>query len=178
MKKLLSILLMMVLVVSIFTACAGSRNEGDTTVPPATYDTNDAADDTQDAQDDADVDAGLKDGTYTAEADEFHNGWKDNVTIEVKDGKIASVNWNSEAENGGKDKKTASKDGDYGMVENGGASAEWHEQAEKVEAFLVEKQDVDAIQVKDDGTTDAVAGVTIKVNGFVDLVKKALSEAK
>ena len=188
MKKLLSILLMMVLVVSIFTACAGSKNEGDTTEPPATNETNDtannaaddAANDTEDAQDDAgtDADAGLKDGTYTAEADEFENGWKDKVTIEVQDGKIASVDWNSEAEDGGKDKKTASKDGDYGMVENGGASAEWHEQAEKVETFLVEKQDVDAIELNDDGTTDAVAGVTIKVKGFVDLVKKALSEAK
>lgn len=190
MKKLLSILLMMVLVVSIFTACAGSKNEGDTTEPPATNETNDTADnaaddtandaanDTEDAQDDAGADAGLKDGTYTAEADEFHNGWKDKVTIEVKDGKIASVDWNSEAEDGGKDKKTASKDGDYGMVEKGGAIAEWHEQAEKVEAFLVEKQDVDAIELNDDGTTDAVAGVTIKVNGFVDLVKKALSQAK
>ena len=188
MKKLLSILLMMVLVVSIFTACAGSKNEGDTTEPPATNETNDtannaaddAANDTEDAQDDAgtDADAGLKDGTYTAEADEFENGWKDKVTIEVQDGKIASVDWNSEAEDGGKDKKTASKDGDYGMVEKGGASAEWHEQAEKVETFLVEKQDVDAIELNDDGTTDAVAGVTIKVKGFVDLVKKALSQAK
>ena len=188
MKKLLSILLMMALVVSIFTACAGSKNEEDTTEPPATNETNDtannaaddAANDTEDAQDDAgtDADAGLKDGTYTAEADEFENGWKDKVTIEVQDGKIASVDWNSEAEDGGKDKKTASKDGDYGMVEKGGASAEWHEQAEKVETFLVEKQDVDAIELNDDGTTDAVAGVTIKVKGFVDLVKKALSEAK
>ena len=192
MKKLLSVLLMVVLVVSVFTACAGSKNDGDTTQPPATNDTNDAANDTadnagddaandaDDAQDDAgtDADAGLKDGTYTAEQDEFHNGWKDKVTIEVKDGKISSVDWNSDAEDGGKDKKTASKDGDYGMVEKGGAIAEWHEQAEKVETFLVEKQDVDAIDVKDDGTIDAVAGVTIKVNGFVDLVKKALSDAK
>lgn len=181
MKKLLSILLMMVLVVSIVTACAGGNNDGDTNqAPAANNDANNAADnaanDEQDAQDDAD--AGLKDGTYTAEQDGFNNGWKDNVTIEVKDGKIANVNWNSEAEDGGKDKRTSSADGDYGMVEKGGAIAEWHEQAEKVETFLVEKQDVDAIELKDDGTTNAVAGVTIKVNGFVDLVKKALGSAK
>ena len=64
------------------------------------------------------------------------------------------------------------------MVAKGNAIAEWHEQAEKVEEFLVEKQDVSAIDVKDDGKTDTIAGVTMNVDGFVDLVKDALSKAK
>ncbi|NLI59901.1 MAG: FMN-binding protein [Clostridiales bacterium] len=173
MKKLFSVLLMLVLVVSIFTACAGgdknASNDG-ATGAPANNESNEGADDR---------DVVLKDGIYTAEEADFaDSGWKDNVTIEVKDGEITSVDWNSTHKEQDKDKKTASKDGSYGMVANGGAIAEWHEQAEKVEAFLVEKQDVNAIQVKDDGKTDAIAGVTINVNGFVDMVKDALSNAK
>ena len=187
MKKLLSILLMLVLVASIFTACGGDKKDGGDQNPstlPA--DGGNDADANTDGDNDAEGDANdaeaaaLKDDTYTAEEADFaeKSGWKDNVTIEVKDGKIASVDWNSTHKDGGKDKKTSSKDGDYGMVEKGGASAEWHEQAEKVEAFLVEKQDVDAITLNDDGSTDAIAGVTITVSGFVDMVKDALSGAK
>ena len=46
--------------------------------------------------------AALKDGTYTAEEADFDekSGWKDNVTIEVKDGKIAKVDWNSTHKDG------------------------------------------------------------------------------
>ncbi|NLJ40813.1 MAG: FMN-binding protein [Clostridiales bacterium] len=122
----------------------------------------------------------LKDGSYTAEEADFddYSGWKDNVTVEVKDGKITAVDWNSTHKDGGKDKKTSSKDGDYGMVAFGDAVAEWHEQAEKVESFLIEKQDVDAIKLDDEGKTDSVAGVTMIVGGFVDMVKDALSKAK
>ncbi len=181
MKKLISILLMLVLVVSIFAACGNDKkNEGGedvTTLPAPT----DEGNDTDDAADDSgDADVALKDGTYTAEEADFaeKSGWKDNVTVEVKDGKIVSVNWNSTHKDGGKDKKTSSKDGDYAMVEKGNASAEWHEQAEKVEAFLIEKQDVDAITLNEDGSTDAIAGVTITVQGFVEMVKDALSNAK
>lgn len=176
MKKLISVLLMLVLVVSVFTAC-GDKKPGDDNKPeaPASGDSSNKDDDDKDGDT-----AALKDGTYPAEESDFDekSGWKDNVTVEVKDGKISSVEWNSTHKDGGKDKKTASIDGDYGMVANGKAIAEWHEQAEKVEEFLVEKQDVDAIEVKDDKTTDSIAGVTMKVGGFVDMVKEALSKAK
>lgn len=160
MKKVISILLMLMLVVSVFAGCGGDKKGDDSKK-------DDGA-------------AALKDGTYTAEEPDFDekSGWKDNVTLEVKDGKIASVDWNSTHKDGGKDKKTSSKDGDYGMVAHGDAVAEWHEQAEKVEAFLIEKQDVNAIKLKDGGKTDTVAGVTMIVGGFVDMVKDALSKAK
>ena len=120
----------------------------------------------------------LKDGIYFAQEDKFSekSGWKYVLTLEVKDGKIAKVDWNGAHIKGGKDKKTQSKEGIYGMKEKGKAIAEWHEQAEKVEAFLVEKQDVAAITLKDDTTTDAVSGATIKVGEFVSLTKKALEK--
>lgn len=165
MKKLLSILIMLVLVVSIFAGCTGG------TTPPA----DDSADNNA-----TDSEGGVyKDGTYTAEEKDFaESGWKDNVTVEVVDGKIASVVWNSTHKDGGDDKITVSENGDYGMVEQGGAIAEWHEQAAKAESYLLEKQDPSAITLKDDGSTDAVAGVTIHVNGFVQLVEEALAQAK
>jgi len=121
-----------------------------------------------------------KDGTYYAEADDFdESGWKDTVTIEVKNGKIVSVDWNAINKDGGDDKDTLSRNGGYKMVEYGGAQAEWHEQAEKVEAYLVEKQDPTDIKYKDnDGHTDAISGATIKVKKFFDLAQKALKDAE
>ncbi|HZJ83723.1 MAG TPA: FMN-binding protein [Clostridia bacterium] len=175
MKKLLSVLIMLVLVVSIFAGCT-TDNEGDAgnkgETPPV-EDSTDNDEDTDTAEQE------YKDGTYTAEEKDFaDSGWKDNVTVEIKEGKIASVVWNSTHKDGGVDKITASKNGDYGMVENGGAVAEWHEQAEKAESYLIEKQDPNALAVKDDGLTDAVAGVTMHVDGFVELVEEALAQAK
>jgi len=84
-------------------------------------------------------------------------------------GKIVSVDWNAINKDGGDDKDTLSRNGGYKMVEYGGAQAEWHEQAEKVEAYLVEKQDPTDIKYKDnDGHTDAISGATIKVKKFFD----------
>ena len=61
------------------------------------------------------------------------------------------------------------------MVSIGKATSEWHEQAALVEGFLVDTQDLDAVTLTDaDGHTDAVAGVTIKVNNFIELAKQAL----
>lgn len=117
------------------------------------------------------------DGTYYAEADEFAgSGWKDTIRIEIEDGKIVYVDWNAINEEG-EDKKAASISGEYGMVERGGAVAEWHEQAEEVEKFLIETQNPAAITLDDGGYTDAVSGATMRVNGFVSLVNQALEEA-
>lgn len=121
-----------------------------------------------------------QDGTYYAEADDFDGtGWKGFVTLEVKDGKIISADWNAIHKDGGDDKDTLSKSGDYKMVENGGAQAEWHEQAEKAEAYLIEKQDPTDIQYKDkEGHTDAITGASIHVKEFFELAKEALKGAE
>jgi len=117
-----------------------------------------------------------EDGIYFVQEDGFSkNGWKYVVTIEVKDGEIVSADWNGANIAGGPDKDTLSKAGKYPMVENGGAQAPWHEQAEKAEAYLIETQDPTAITYKDDeGHTDDIAGVSIHVIEFFDLAKKAL----
>jgi len=110
-----------------------------------------------------------KDGYFYAEQADFSDsGWKDTVSFTVINGNIVAANWNGISNDGDKDKKTASIDGDYGMVEFGKASSEWHEQAIEVQNFLLETQEVDAI------TADAVAGVSIGVDGFMELAKEAL----
>lgn len=43
---------------------------------------------------------GLKDGYYTAQASEYNFGWKEYITIMVKDGSIVSVEYNAENSSG------------------------------------------------------------------------------
>ncbi len=116
------------------------------------------------------------DGTFYAEdADYGDSGWKENASFTVINGFIVAANWNGSSKDTDKDKKTASIDGDYGMVSIGKASSEWHEQAAMVENFLVDTQSLDEITLTDaDGHTDAVTGVSIKVGNFIELAKKAL----
>lgn len=126
------------------------------------------------------VEAGpYKDGAYHAEAKDFdkESGWKETVDITVAAGKIIAVNF-SGVNAAGEDKKTNSKDGKYGMKEKGGAQAEWHEEAAKAEQYLIEKQDPAAVTVKEDGTTDAISGVTIHVGSYLQLAQEALANAK
>lgn len=126
------------------------------------------------------VEAGpYKDGSYHAEAADFDakSGWKETVDVTVINGKIATVSWNGIHKDGGTDKVTRSKSGEYGM-KNGGAQSEWHEQAYQAEQYLIEKQDPQAIVTAEDGKTDAISGVSIHVNGLVELATKALEGAK
>ncbi len=117
------------------------------------------------------------DGAYYAEEEAFAKGWKYTASLTVVNGNIVAADWNGVNINGGKDKDTLSADGEYGLVAKGGAQAEWHEQAAKAEAYLLEKQDPTAISYKDDaGATDEIAGVSIKVKGFFEIAKKALDK--
>lgn len=161
MKKHLVILMAMLLAASALAGC-GAKQEA----APAPEAAAPAA-----------TESALADGTYFAAADSFdaESGWKSTVTIEVKDGKIASADWNGVSNNLGIDKKTASQTGKYPMVEVGGAKAPWHEQAAQMEAFLVEKQDPKAITVGAEGKTDVVSSVTISVGDFATLAEKALA---
>ena len=121
--------------------------------------------------------ASLKDGVYFAQEGQFaKSGWKYNVTLVVKNGRITDVAWNGANVNGGVDKDTASRNGTYRMVEYGGAIAPWWKQAEAVEKKLLSTQNISSITLSDaDGHTDAVSGATIKVAPFVNLVKSALA---
>ncbi len=123
---------------------------------------------------------GYKDGVYTAEMEGYSDtGWKDNVEVTVKDGKISAVVWDAvNKDDPALTKKKASEDGIYDM-KVAGAQADWHEQAALVEKYLVEVGDPTKIEYSDDeGHTDAITGASINVKGFFELVAKALEQAK
>lgn len=176
--RVLSIVLLAVLV-ALFAGCSGS-DEAET-ASPAADDT--AADDTaaneaeEAAAGDAALPAEYEDGVYFAQEDAFdeRTGWKYMVILEVEGGEIVSATWEGANRDGGTSKVTRSENGEYGMVENGGAMAPWYEQAAATEAYLLETQDPTDIEYTTDaGNTDAIAGATIHVVEFFTLAEEAL----
>ncbi|QOS97316.1 FMN-binding protein [Brevibacterium sp. JNUCC-42] len=161
MKKL-SLIMASVLTVSMLAGCGAATQP----TPEKKAETATSAEAT---------DKKMSDGVYYAQQKNADADWNYAVVLDVKDGKITNVNWTGISKDAGPDKKTLSKDGKYGMKEQAKAQAEWHEQAEKVEKFLIEKQDPAAITIDNDGKTDAVSGVSIKVNDFASLVTEALA---
>ena len=114
------------------------------------------------------------DGTYTAEAAEFHNGYKDVVTVVVEGGKIVSVDYNCLTEDGGT-KRAQSENGEYVMTEDGPL---WHEQADAFAQYVVENQGTVGLNLNDNGKTDVVAGVSIAISGAEALVNECLEQAQ
>lgn len=118
--------------------------------------------------------ASFTDGTYeakTAEADS--NGFIEEVTLTVKDGAITEVNWDAVTEDGNK-KSIMSENGEYTMTEDG---LTWKEQAEALAKALIENQSLSFLTTDAEGKTDAVTGVSISVNSFIDLATQCLEEA-
>ena len=62
--------------------------------------------------------AKLSDGTFTAKGEPDSNGFTEEVTLTVKDGKITEVNWDGITEDGTK-KSVMSENGEYVMTEDG-----------------------------------------------------------
>ena len=61
---------------------------------------------------------------------------------------------------------------DYGMVAFGDAQAEWYEQAASMEAYILANQALE-VTLDDTGHTDAISGVSVHVNEFVDIFNQA-----
>ncbi|MCA1292560.1 FMN-binding protein [Paenibacillus sp. alder61] len=173
MKKF-SILLCSALLLGVLAGC-GSNGEGKGAAPANnTPAENSAKTGTNDAN--AGTEQGkYKDGVYFAQGEaDAKTGWQYYVTLTVSDGKITEAKWNATNANVGVDKVTYSKEGKYGM-KAGGAQSEWHEQAEKAEQYLIEKQDPKAITLNEEGKTDAIAGVSVHVDEFFNLADQALT---
>ena len=115
----------------------------------------------------------LQDGTYEAKGETDDNGFADQVTMTVKDGKITEVNWDSIGEDGSK-KSVLSESGEYVMTEDGPT---WAEQAKALTEALVENQNLTFLTMDEQGKTDAVSGVSISVGGFAALAEQCLNEA-
>ncbi|HOQ16671.1 MAG: FMN-binding protein [Epulopiscium sp.] len=151
MKKIILMCLSLALAVSVLSACnTGKQAEdgGDTTGGTQT-------------------EVSYKDGSYKAEADSFdEHGWKPVITIEVKDGKISSVDYD-EVNEAGASKET---DEEYNKNMKDKVGLGPAEAIPQLEKDLVEKQDVNAV--------DTVTGATGTTNNFKTMANKALEEAK
>ena len=115
----------------------------------------------------------LADGTYEAKASEASNGYTDQVTITVTDGKITEVNWDGVAEDGSL-KSVMSENGEYVMTEDGPT---WAEQSKALAEALIENQSLSFLNPDAEGKTDAVSGVSISVNGFISLAQQCIDQA-
>lgn len=118
--------------------------------------------------------SGLKDGTYQAEGADFdEKGYKDTMKLVVSDGKITELVWDN-LDQEGNSKAQASLNGGYVMTEDG---LSWAEQAELLADYVIKAGDVNGLEIDENGKTDAVAGVSISINGFIDLAEKVLEQA-
>ncbi len=120
-----------------------------------------------------------KDGWFYATQANFdaQTGWKDTVLVTVVNGTIVNVVWNGL----NKDPKAKSKlvtaiAGGYGMAK-AAKNGEWNVQAARVEEAIVKAGDPAKIPLKNDGTTDAIAGATLHPTA-VSLAVEALKAAR
>ncbi len=119
-----------------------------------------------------------KDGFYFAQDAAFgKTGWKTQVVLEVKGGKILKAVWNGVSNlPGATDKKAFAAAGKYGMAK-AAKQGEWDKQAAAAEAWLVKTQDIGFAKFDKDGKTDAISGATMTVVDFFTLANKALADA-
>ena len=116
----------------------------------------------------------LTDGTYEAQADEADdNGFTEQVTMTVANGKITEMNWDSISEDGTK-KSDLAKNGEYVMTEDG---LNWAEQSQALTDAVIENQSLDFLTMDEQTKTDAVAGVSISVGSFADLAQQCIRQA-
>lgn len=117
--------------------------------------------------------AAYKDGTYTKVADAEDNGYTYQVTMVVEGGKITSIDWDA-TDADGNSKKQAAIDGTYVMTEDG---LNWAEQSDALAQYVIDNQSLDGLTTDESGKTDAVAGVSIAISGFVDFVQDCMNQA-
>ena len=122
-------------------------------------------------------------GTYAAEIEDDYNNEGNIASAKVvvdKDGKIESIYLDTTYKTkDGKETTKKALGNDYNMkTYNPSAAGEWFEQVEKLENAIVENQGIDFIELKEDDTTDAVSGCTIKINALVAAAEKAINDAK
>lgn len=176
MKKIWVSLLVVILTIGVIAGCSKKQTPAKDTYNQSEKPAKETTESSKETTETSNEAKAYTDGIYFATGDDFDkSGWKAVVTLEVKDGKIVSANWNGASIHGGNDKKITSVNGDYGLVSIGKAQSEWHEQAAEAEKFLIEKQDPTAITLNDEGGTDAIAGVSIHVSEFFTLAEKALA---
>ncbi|MBD7915151.1 FMN-binding protein [Clostridium sp. Sa3CUN1] len=110
--------------------------------------------------------AGLKDGTYTAQGQPDDKGNTASIEIEVKDGKIATVKYDEVSSEG----VSKLDNEEYNTKMKSVSGTNPIEAFPALEKSLVEKQDVASV--------DTVTGATSTSNNFKTLAEEALKSAK
>lgn len=114
---------------------------------------------------------GKADGTYTyVSSTPDDKGFRDQVTVTVKDHKLTDLTWDAVGEDG-TGKRKLSEDGAYVMTEKGPL---WYEQADALAGYLMDHQSEEGMLDDSGYASDAVASVSIYAGGFLDAVKKCL----
>ena len=107
---------------------------------------------------------GMKDNTYKAEGKVDERGWKPQIEVTIKGGKITDVKYDEVDKNG----KMKSTDAEYAKNMSAKTKITPAEAYDKLKKDLIAKQD----PAKD----DTVAGAPNETNSFKDLAKQALKK--
>lgn len=162
MKKLLTLALAVVLVLSLAACSPSAPAAAEPTPAPAAEPTTAPA-----AEPTPAPATGLKDGSYKAAQDKYDDyGWKGQIAIEVKDGKISTVDFDYV----NKDNKLKSEDQGYIKAMEDKTKVNLANAIVELEKALVDGQDAAAV--------NAVAGATASSNDFKALAETALKDAK
>lgn len=166
MKRML--ILALVLALATLSGCFWSDTQpAPTTAPNATSDAS-----APDAQTGS---ATYADGHYFAADEGFSDGWKNFVAFTVQDGRITEAVWDCLPEDGSKLKSTLAAEGTYSMKSNG-AKLEWDAQSRLFTDAIIQNQGLPTTEFDSNGKTDAVSGVTIRVDEASALFESALAQ--
>lgn len=114
-----------------------------------------------------------KDGVYYASGTRADNGYLSEVILTITNGEITEVIWEATDEEGNT-KRVLSLNDKYVMTEDG---LLWAEQADLLQAYVVEHQGLGGLNTNEEGKTDAVSGVSINISEFKEQVRDCLLQA-
>ena len=122
-----------------------------------------------------------KEGTYYGYVEDNYGGSKSVATAVVyvdASGMIKSVFLDTTYTKDGVLTTKKSLGDAYNMKQASEVGKEWFEQVNLIEAKVVENQNISFINLNEDGKTDAIAGVTMKVDALYKALETALNSAK
>ncbi len=114
-----------------------------------------------------------QDGLYRADADAEarESGYRDYVEIRVEQQRVTAIVWDAEREDG----SLRSRSEEDSSTPAGDLA--WGEQAARVAAFLLARQDPTLIETQADGTSDEIDGVTLPIGTCLELMRACLLQA-
>lgn len=117
---------------------------------------------------------GLHDGIYFAQSPvKDSSGYIDYVEIEIESGRVARVRWDAvNVDPTTENRSDASLSGAYRI-----SGLDWATQSYNACHALIEVQDPDLLNMKSDGTTSIIDGVTCNIRAFVELSEECIEYA-